>query len=130
MRIALRSRDTIVPSLNGKTVNDASTLLINSGLNLKVEEAGRPDPVVPAGKILSQDPEAGTRTRRERSVKVWVSAGPRVTQVPALRGESDLSATLRIHQDGLQLIGISEIRSSEYPSDAVIAQTPAPKSNA
>ena len=31
MRVALRSRDVIVPSLGGKTVNDASAALINSG---------------------------------------------------------------------------------------------------
>ncbi|HTI36938.1 MAG TPA: PASTA domain-containing protein [Vicinamibacterales bacterium] len=130
MRIALRSRDTIVPSLNGKTVNDASTLLINSGLNLKVEEARRPDPVVPAGKILSQDPEAGTRTRRERSVKVWVSAGPRVTQVPLLVGESERSAQLVAQQNGLTLLPEAEIRSADYPVGAVVAQNPPAKTNA
>ena len=116
MRIALRSRDAIVPSLSGKTVNDASAVLTSSGLNLKVEEARRPDPVVPAGRIITQDPAAGTRTRRQRSVKVWVSAGPRVTQVPLLVGESERTAQLRAQQDGLTLLPEAEIRSADYPS--------------
>src|SRR6266480_1177390 len=77
MRVALKTREVVVPALAGKTVNDATAVLFQSGLNLKVEEARRTDPKVPAGQILSQDPEADTRTRRERSVKVWVSAGPR-----------------------------------------------------
>jgi beta-lactam-binding protein with PASTA domain len=130
MRVALKTREVLVPTLSGKTVNDAKVALSEAGLNLKVEEGRRPDPKVPVGQILAQDPEPGTRTRRERSVKVWVSAGPRSTIVPALLGESERAAALRLQQDGLQLTGISEIRSAEYPSDAVIAQTPAAKSNA
>lgn len=130
MRIALRSRDVVVPSLNGKTVNDASAMLTNSGLNLKVEEARRPDPVVPAGRIINQDPEAGTRTRRERSVKVWVSSGARVKQIPLLVGESERTAQLRAQQDGLTLLPQAEIRSADYPVGAVIAQNPPQKTNA
>lgn len=130
MRVAMKTREVVVPTLAGKTVNDATIALSEAGLNLKVEENRRTDPKVPAGQILAQDPEPGTRTRRERSVKVWVSAGARSTIVPELLGESERSATLRVQQEGLQLAGVSEIRSSEYPSDAVIAQTPAAKSNA
>jgi eukaryotic-like serine/threonine-protein kinase len=130
MRVALKTREVVVPSLAGKTVNDATATLSQSGLNLKVEEGRRSDPKVPAGQILSQDPQPGARTRRERSVKVWVSAGPRATVVPALLGDSDRSAQYRLQQDGLELAGVSEIRSAEYPPDAVIAQNPEPKSNA
>jgi serine/threonine-protein kinase len=130
MRVALKTREVIVPELGGRTVNDATAVLAQSGLNLKVEEGRRPDPKVPAGQILSQDPQPGVRTRRERSVKVWVSAGPRSTIVPALLGDSDRAAQLRLQQEGLALAGMSEVRSSEYPPDAVIAQNPEPKSNA
>jgi serine/threonine-protein kinase len=130
MRVALKTRDVGVPSLTGKSVNDATAVLAEAGLNLRVEEGLRADPKVPAGQILAQDPQAGASTRRERSVKVWVSSGPRATIVPALLGESERTAQLRLQQDGLELTGISEIRSGEYPSDAVIAQTPPPTSNA
>jgi serine/threonine-protein kinase len=130
MRVALRTRDVTVPTLVGKTVNDATATLSEAGLNLKVEEGRRPDPKVPAGQILAQEPQPGTSTRRERSVKVWVSAGPRATVVPALIGESERTAQLRLQQDGLELAAVSEVRSGEYPADAVIAQTPPPKSSA
>ena len=124
MRIAIRAREVLVPSLSGRTVNEATALLLDSGLNLKVEEARRPDPKVPAGQILAQEPQAGVRTRRERSVKVWVSAGPRSNIVPLLTGESERTAELRVQQQGLELAAMSEIRSADYPADAVIAQTP------
>jgi eukaryotic-like serine/threonine-protein kinase len=130
MRVALRSRDVTVPTLIGKTVNDATVALTQAGLNLKVEEGRRPDPKVAAGQILSQEPQPGISTRRERSVKVWVSSGPRATIVPPLIGESERTAQLRLQQDGFELAALSEVRTGEYPSDAVIAQTPPPKSNA
>jgi beta-lactam-binding protein with PASTA domain len=129
LRIALKTRDVAVPPLNGKTVNEASAILTQVGLNLKVEEGRRMDPTVPAGRIISQDPQAGLQTRRERSVKVWVSAGPRSNVVPALLGESERTAQLRVQQDGLQLASIAEIRSSDYPAGTVVAQNPSAKTS-
>jgi beta-lactam-binding protein with PASTA domain len=69
MRVALKTREVVVPTLEGRTVNEATALLTETGLNLKVEEGRRLDPKVPAGQILTQDPQPGIRTRRERSVK-------------------------------------------------------------
>lgn len=130
MRVALKTREVVVPGLTGKTVNEATSLLAGAGLNLKVEEGRRVDPKVPAGQIITQDPQAGLRTRRERSVKVWVSSGPRATIVPPLEGETERTAQLRLQQDGLELAEMAEVRSAEYPTGAVIGQTPGPKSNA
>ena len=130
MRVALKTREVVVPTLTGTSVNVATAALADAGLHLKMEEGRRVDPKVPAGQILAQDPQPGVRTRRERSVKVWVSSGPRAAIVPALLGESERTARLRLQQDGLDLAALSEVRSAEYASDAVIAQTPAAKSNA
>ena len=127
MRVALKTREVQVPALAGKTVNEATALLPETGLNLKVEEGRRLDPKVPAGQIVVQDPAAGVRTRRERSVKVWVSGGPRSTRIPALNGESERTAQLRLQQEGLALGPVAEIRSSDYPADTIVAQFPAPK---
>lgn len=127
MRVALRVREVAVPQLAGQTVNDASALLADYGLSLRVEEAFRTDPKVPAGHIVAQEPQAGVRTRRERSVRVWISAGPRSTIVPDLVGEAERTAQLRMSQQGFALRSVAEIRSAEYPVGSVIAQTPAPK---
>jgi eukaryotic-like serine/threonine-protein kinase len=129
MRVALRTREVLVPPLAGKTVNEATAVLTEAGLNLKVEEARRLDPKVPAGQIVSQDPAAGIRTRRERSVKVWVSGGPRSTVVPALGGESERTAQLLLQQEGLALSAIAEIRSADYPAGTIVGQSPPPKSS-
>ena len=130
MRVALKTREVQVPALAGKTVNEATALLTETGLNLKVEEGRRLDPKVPSGQIVVQDPAAGVRTRRERSVKVWVSGGPRSTLIPALNGESERTAQLRLQQEGLALASVAEIRSADYPADTIVAQFPAPKTSA
>jgi serine/threonine-protein kinase len=128
MRVAVRTREVPVPSLAGRTVNEASTLLADAGLTLNVEEARRLDPRVPAGHIVGQDPGAGAIARRPRSVKVWVSAGPRATTIPALVGESERAAQLRLEADKLELASVSEIRTAGYPADTVVAQNPPPGS--
>jgi eukaryotic-like serine/threonine-protein kinase len=130
MRVALKTREVQVPLLTGKTVNEATGLLTEAGLNLKVEEGRRLDPKVPAGQIVTQDPAAGVRTRRERSVKVWVSGGPRSTTIPELSGESERTAQLRLQQEGLGLASIAEIRSADYPAGTIVAQFPAPRTSA
>ena len=60
-------------------------------------------------------------------MKVWVSGGPRAATVPAIVGESERTAQLRVRQDGLQLASIAEIRSGDYPAGSIVAQNPAPK---
>ena len=130
MRVALRTREVQVPALSGKTVNEATAVLTEAGLHLKVEEGRRLDAKVPAGQIVTQEPAAGVSTRRERSVKVWVSAGPRSMVVPALGGESERTAQLRLQQEGLALGPIAEVRSADYPAGTVVAQFPPPKTAA
>jgi serine/threonine-protein kinase len=125
MRIALRSREVTVPDLTDRTASEATTLAGNLGLTIRVDESRRMDARIGADRVLAQDPPAGTTTRRPRSVKVWLSAGPRATRVPSLAGETERAATLRLAQDGLALASVAEIRSPSYPLDVVVAQDPA-----
>jgi eukaryotic-like serine/threonine-protein kinase len=129
MRVALKTREVVVPAPAGKTVNDATAILAASGLQLRIEEGTRVDPKVPAGRIISQEPQAGISSRRERSVKVWVSSGPRSTIVPALLGQSERTGQQLLQQEGLELAATAVIRSADYPPDVIVAQTPPPKSN-
>lgn len=128
MRIALRAREVTLPELGGRSVAEATEMLNGLGLTLRVDESRRLDPAVPLDRILIQEPEAGVTMRPQRSVRVWLSAGPRNATIPRLTGESERTALLRLQADGLGAVGSSEIRSDAYPADAVIAQMPAPES--
>ena len=124
MRTALRAREVEVPSFAGKTVNEATRMAAARGLGLRVDDNQRSDQKIPAGRVMQQDPAAGARARRQRTVRVWVSAGARATVVPPLIGQTDRTARLRLDQDGIELAATTEVRSPDYPADAVVAQDP------
>jgi serine/threonine-protein kinase len=130
MRIALRAREVEVPSLSGKSVNDATRALAAVGLGLRVDDNERSDERIPAGRIMQQDPPAGSRARRQRTIRVWVSAGARAIVVPTLIGQTERTARIRLDQDGIQVASTTEVRSPDYPADAVVAQDPPGQSRA
>src|SRR5262245_45277980 len=130
MRIALRTREVKVPDLTNRTANEANAIAADRGLSLKVDDTRRPDPKIAAGKVVAQDLPPGATARKQRSLRVWLSAGQRATTMPALVGETERSAQLRLSQDGLALSAVSEIRSHDLPSDVVVAQNPPPKAAA
>jgi serine/threonine-protein kinase len=130
MRVALWAREVQVPSLIGRTVNEATATLAERDLALRVEENQRPDDKVEAGKVMQQEPDAGVTSRRQRTVRVWISSGPKRTIVPPLVGQNERAAHARLLQDGVTVSSISEFRSADYPADVVVAQNPAATSRA
>jgi eukaryotic-like serine/threonine-protein kinase len=127
LRVALRARVVQVPTIVGKTVNDASQTLGALGLTLKIDPTRRPDERVSANHIMLQDPPAGAAARTPRSIRVWLSAGPRTTTVPQLIGQTERTARIRMEQDGVELGSVSEFRSPDYAADAVVSQDPPPE---
>ena len=120
------SQPLLVVSHLHKSVSDATSLASSLDLQVRVDEARRPDAKVPAGMVLGQDPVAGSLVRRQRSLRVWISAGAHIARAPNLLGETQRSAEIRVAQEGLQIGPVSEIRSAAYPSDVIVAQDPPP----
>src|SRR6185436_17861056 len=127
MRVALRSREVQVPNLTNRTANEVSGIAAELGLTLKVDDSRRPDPKIGAGRVVAQEPAAGSTARRQRTLKIWLSAGVRSSIVPALIGETERTAQMRLTQDGLTLSDVAEIRSQTFAPDVVVAQTPPAK---
>jgi beta-lactam-binding protein with PASTA domain len=130
MRIALRAREVPVPKVVGLDFAEAGRAMEIAGLALKVDDNHPFSDSVPVGRIASQDPAAGLVVRRGRSVRVWMSAGSRSSVVPRLIGETERSAQSRSAQDGLEVAVAGDIRSSDLPSDSVVAQDQPPGSRA
>lgn len=126
LRVALRAREVQVPALIGKSANEASQALGGLGLTLKIDPTRRSDAKIPVNRIMLQDPPAGAAARSQRSIRVWLSAGPRTTSVPPLIGQTERTARIRMQQDGVELGSVSEFRSPDYPADAVVSQDPPP----
>jgi hypothetical protein len=77
------SRMVKVPSVVGKTIDDALKMLENGGL--QGESGGEvSDPAVPNGHVIRQWPVAGQSVLRGSHASVIVSAGPSVEDIEAL----------------------------------------------
>jgi serine/threonine-protein kinase len=126
MRLALKTREVQVPDLTNRTADEATDVAGEFGLAVRVEEMRRVDPKIPADRVMAQEPPAGTTARRQRSVRVWLSAGASAATVPLLVGESERAAQMRVSQDGIAA-AVAEIRSSDYAPDVVVAQIPPAK---
>ena len=130
MRVALRAREVQVPDFSNRTANEATALATDVGLGAKIDEIRRPDPKIQAGRVVAQEPAAGSTARRQRNVKIWLSAGQRSATMPLLVGGTERTAQRRLSQDGLSLSDVSEIRSQDFAQDIIVAQTPPAKSPA
>jgi beta-lactam-binding protein with PASTA domain len=130
MRIALRAREVPVPKVVGLGFADAGRAMQAAGLTLKVDDSRPFSDTVPADRIATQDPAPGLVVRRGRGVRVWMSAGSRSSVVPKLVGEAERFAQARSTPEGLEVAVAADIRSSDFPPDAVVAQDQPPGSRA
>jgi beta-lactam-binding protein with PASTA domain len=122
MRLAIHGREVEVPSLSGLTVVDASKRAAQDGLNLTLENRFYSNDV-PAGRILAQDPIAGSRVRREWEVRITESLGAQAVAIPDLTGQSERAATVSIRRLSLDLGAVAHLAVPGDP-DVVLAQTP------
>jgi serine/threonine-protein kinase len=116
-----------VPDLSGRTLAEAKKELAEKKLGL--QEAG----VLfndrwERGRIVLQDPASGSRVRVNKSVKVVVSAGTEMVDIPSLVGRSLEAAVKALGDIGLQKGLISQIHTPQYAAGRIIAQEPAPGS--
>jgi hypothetical protein len=126
MRVALKARDVQVPDLTNRTANEATTIAGDVGLSVRLDDTRRADPKIAAGRVLAQDPPPGAISREQRTIRLWLSTGPHAATVPALAGETERTAQMRLTQDGLEAATLSEVRSAAFGSDVVVAQDPPP----
>jgi serine/threonine-protein kinase len=124
LRVALWARQVQVPELVGGTASEATVTLAPLGLGLRVDENERPDDRIAEGRIVMQDPPAGAASRRQRTIRVWLSSGPRTTVLPALVGQSERAARVRLRQDDITVASTSEFRSADYAAGTVVSQRP------
>ncbi len=124
LRVALRAREVQVPNLVGQAMADATYSATERGLTLRIDPNRRSSDRVPAGHVMQQEPPPGDLVRRQRSVRVWASTGPAVMTVPPLSGQTERTARIRATQTGLSITAITEIQSTDYDSDVVVAHDP------
>lgn len=116
--------EVIVPSVAGKQVDTARNILLNANLRVSITDAFNDK--VPSGYVISQNPEAGTTVKEQRTITLIVSKGPEITVVPDVRGIKQRDAELQIKNAGLAVGRIDEQYSPDVPADTIISQNPRP----
>jgi beta-lactam-binding protein with PASTA domain len=124
LRIALHAREVTIPDLSGLTVAEASQAALHNGLDLNIQDKFY-SRTVPAGRILSQAPAAGSRVRRGWQVRVTESLGPQQVTIPDVVGEPVREASLDLRRASLDLGTLAHMDAPGDP-DMVLAQTPPP----
>lgn len=124
LRLALHGREVSIPDLAGLTVAQASEAALHNGLDLNIENKFY-SRTVPAGRILSQSPAAGSRVRRGWQVRVTESLGPQQVTIPDVVGRPVREASLDLRKSSLDLGTLAHM-DAPGDTDMVLSQTPPP----
>jgi len=125
MRVEMRSTEVKVPDLTGMTLEAASREVAAQELVLQVVDQ-RNDPAIPSGRILQQAPPGEVSVRRGRKIKLVMSLGGKVLNVPDLVGQAARTVEIELKQGGFVPGDEVRIASAAIPTGAVIAQVPQP----
>jgi eukaryotic-like serine/threonine-protein kinase len=128
MRFAIHTREVAVPDLVGKTPAEAHSVAELNGFQFEVERQYY-SPKIPAGRLLSQIPAAGTQIRRGWQIRVAESLGPQRVNIPNVVGQSERAAEINIVRRGLDVGAVAQVELAGMSPDQVIAQNPSPSAS-
>jgi serine/threonine-protein kinase len=91
-------RPVKIPTLVGKTYDDAVAVLASLGVHATRED--RNNDTIPAGHVITTDPQAGRSVPEGSTIKVWVSKGPALQPVPDVTGKPIQEAIREVESAG------------------------------
>ena len=128
MRFAIHGQEVQVPAVIGLAPSDAERAVAGLGLQIEVERQYY-SATIPAGRIMTQMPLAGTKVRRGWQLRVAQSIGPQRVSIPDVTHESERAAELNIRRRGREVASTAEIQLPGIPADQVLAQSPPPNAS-
>jgi len=123
MRVEMSSTEVTVPDLSGLTLEAATAQVEPLELVLAVVDH-RHDPAVRSDRVLQQVPGAGSAVRRGRKVKLIISLGEAVLQIPNLVGEAARTVEIGLRRGGFAPGYEVRVPSMTIPAGKVMAQAP------
>ncbi len=118
-----------VPGVIGRTQAAAESLLKNAGFVANAIPG--PDPTIPAGQVVTQNPVANAQADKGSVVDITVSTGPAQVAIPDLAGQNAAAASNTLGQLKLQVVtqqqssgsvGIGEVISTNPPAGTKVAE--------
>ncbi|SFW13945.1 Stk1 family PASTA domain-containing Ser/Thr kinase [Selenomonas ruminantium] len=111
-----------VPDVTGKQMTLAKQILEDKRLRVKVDEEFSAE--VPAGMVISQNPEGGAKVKEERLITIKVSKGGENIEMPDIRGLKKADAIAKLEKMGLKIGLITEKASDTEEAGVVISTDP------
>lgn len=117
----------VVPSLTGKTMDQAKQELNGTGLGIRQAGTASSD-TVEKGQIISQDPADGKTVEKNTTIEVIISSGSagnseNAVDIPNVVGQSETDASAALTAKGFQVTKTTSY-SSSVAEGYVISQTP------
>jgi len=113
---------TTVPSVAGQTQQDAERVLDAAGFTVTIDKVNDDD--VPEGWAIGTDPKAQARVLKDSEVKLIVSLGPLMLDVPSVLGKQQDEAT-KILKDAGFTVGDPVLEHRDLdPKGEVLASSP------
>ncbi|HEX6041794.1 PASTA domain-containing protein [Longimicrobium sp.] len=97
-----RAAIVTVPDLTNRSAGQAERALDRAGLDMQ-RGGTMPNPRVRQGRVLMQSPLPGEEVARGSTVRIVLSAGPEVRQVPSIRGLPEPDATALLLRYGFRV---------------------------
>ncbi|MBQ8198572.1 MAG: Stk1 family PASTA domain-containing Ser/Thr kinase [Lachnospiraceae bacterium] len=115
-----------VTDVTGQDEMTAKSALEALGFKVTVTTAS--SDTVEAGKVVSQDPVAGSKAEEGATITLTVSSGPEIVKVkvPDLRGMSETAAKEKLTEVGLTCGSVSETYSDTVTQGCVVSQSYSP----
>jgi PASTA domain./Protein kinase domain. len=101
----------VVPNLVGQNYDEVK--LSTKYSDFEIVQKNTEYSEAPAGQIIKQDPEAGTKVKKHSTINVTVSKGPQGITVPDVTGKDKNLAKSTLESEGFTNV----IESSEYSED-------------
>jgi eukaryotic-like serine/threonine-protein kinase len=95
-----------VPTVIDKPEDEASAILEAAGFDVSVVAIPRKD--TPPGRVIEQDPTAGSQAAEGSTVEITVSAGLGRAIVPTVAGESEAQAKKQLEEAGFRIEVVRE----------------------
>lgn len=111
----------LMPQLKDKTFAQASDELTNLNLNLRISQEKENSDTVEKGKVIRSEPAYGQEVKKGDSVTLWISEGPKQTEVPQVWGMDIVKALDILERSKLK--GDYVYIDSDKPKDEVVTQS-------
>lgn len=115
------SKKVSVPSVIGKTEEEAKTTLNSVGLGYKATY--QPSNTIPEGTVISQGTSSGTKVAKNTTITLSISSGPESSSVPNVVGQDQVEASSILESAGFK-VSVKQSYSDSVEQGKVIIQSP------